>query len=76
VVNNVILKGIAFVSNARASFKEERGQDLLEYAVLAGAIAVVAFGSFAFFNWTTYFDAFASKVCNSVDVTKIGCPTP
>ena len=42
MINNIILKGIAFVSNTMASLREEHGQDLIEYAVLAGAIGIAA----------------------------------
>ncbi len=46
MVNDIILSGMAWASSLTRAFitrvKEERGQDLMEYAVLAGAIAVVA----------------------------------
>jgi|CXWL01.1.fsa_nt_gi hypothetical protein len=46
MVSNIMLSVMALVTNtvgyAIAKFKEERGQDLLEYAVLAGGIAIAA----------------------------------
>ena len=48
MVNNIVLSAVAWASSLRSSIaerlKDVTGQDLLEYAVLAGAIAIVAGG--------------------------------
>lgn len=46
MINTVMLSVMAFVQNSIVftvrKLREERGQDILEYAVLVGAIALVA----------------------------------
>ena len=48
MVSNIVLSVAAWASSLRSSIaerlKEESGQDIMEYAVLAGAIAIVAAG--------------------------------
>lgn len=41
MVSNIILSVYAWAAARIEMFKEERGQDILEYAVLAGGIALV-----------------------------------
>ncbi len=41
-MTNIVLSVTARIQNFMAVLKEERGQDLMEYAILGGAIAVVA----------------------------------
>ena len=41
MVSNVILSAYTWVVARMEASKEERGQDILEYAVLAGGIALV-----------------------------------
>ena len=65
MVSNIMLSVMALVTNtvgyAIAKIKEERGQDLLEYAVLAGAIGIV--GAVAILTIDpTIFQTFADKV--------------
>ena len=69
MVNNIILKGIAFVANTIASFKEERGQDLIEYAVLAGGIGIALFAILTLLN----LDAFRSAIDNCISMSGT-CP--
>jgi hypothetical protein len=56
------------------SFKEERGQDILEYAVLAGGIALVlgfvlfaAGGNFLFEGFTTFAEEVEACITFSTD---------
>ena len=72
MINNIILNGIALVSNAIASLREEHGQDLIEYAVLAGAIGVVAAVAL-FAIGSGPFDNMAAKIGNCVSFTNPGC---
>jgi len=76
LVNNIILNGMAWAASLRSSIvqtlKSEGGQDLLEYAVLAGAIAIVAAAALFATDWLD-FDNFKSQIqdClnfNSTDV--------
>ena len=76
MVNNIVLSGIAWVSSIKNAIaerlSEESGQDLLEYAVLVGAIAVVA--GAAFFAAGFDFGTFTNKVqaCISFNATDCG----
>jgi Flp pilus assembly pilin Flp len=69
MVSNIMLSVMALVSNtvgyAIAKIKEERGQDLLEYAVLAGAIAIVAGG--ALFAAGIDFTNFTDKIVDCIN---------
>ena len=47
LINNAMLRAVMAVGELRARMAEERGQDLLEYALLGGLIAV-ALGAGAF----------------------------
>ena len=74
MINTIMLSIHAWVNNtigyAINKVKEERGQDILEYAVLAGAIALVA--GFVLWGATDgWFETFASKIekCVTFDDT-------
>ncbi|MBI5288795.1 MAG: hypothetical protein HY873_07470 [Chloroflexi bacterium] len=61
MINTVMLTAMTWVTSTVGSFiariKEERGQDILEYAVLAGAIAIGAGVLLTFFGpdfWDTF----------------------
>lgn len=63
MVSNVILSAYTWVVARMEAFKEERGQDILEYAVLAGGIALVlAFVLVANDGLLTYFEDFTAYV--------------
>jgi len=40
ILNTALLRGMAAIAGLKARLREERGQDLLEYALLGGLIAV------------------------------------
>ncbi|MHB8377800.1 MAG: hypothetical protein ACYDEB_12725 [Dehalococcoidia bacterium] len=67
MVNNIMLSAMAWASSLKNAvamrINEERGQDLLEYAVLAGAIGIAAAAAFIVVGggWLN-FAAFKSKV--------------
>lgn len=71
MVNDIMLSAMAWATSLRTiavqRLKEERGQDLLEYAVLAGAITVAAaavlFAGGA--GWLN-FGTFTSKIQNCI----------
>jgi hypothetical protein len=65
VFNNIILSVMAWTTNTVGYFvaklKEERGQDILEYAILAGGIAILL-GAAVFLIDPGVFTNFASEV--------------
>jgi len=63
LVSNIILSAYTWVVARMEAFKEERGQDILEYAVLAGGIALVlAFVLVANEGLLGYFEDFTTYV--------------
>ena len=79
-MSNIMLSAMAWVTNtvgyAFAKIKEERGQDLLEYAVLVGAIALVAGGALFFIlDDSGAFEDFAEMIGNCVSFQET-CETP
>jgi len=74
LVSNIILSVYAWAAARIEMFKEERGQDILEYAVLAGGIALVlgfvlfaAGGNFLFDGMQTFADEIQACVTFSTD---------
>ncbi len=76
MVSNIILSAAAWASTLRSSFverlKEESGQDLIEYAALAGAIALVAAVAFVALPMQPIISAFVLKVSNCLQLNA-GC---
>ena len=74
MVNNIVLSVMSWGSSLKDAIstrlREESGQDLLEYAVLVGAIAAVAAGVLYAIG-PTAFQPFADKVtaCLTFDST-------
>jgi Flp pilus assembly pilin Flp len=64
-VNNIILSAMAWASSLKATLaqriSEERGQDLVEYGVLIGLIAVVAAAALLAFGGLD-FETFRNKI--------------
>ena len=71
MVSNIVLSVMAWGSTLRTAFmtrlREENGQDVLEYAVLVGAIAIVA--GAALYASPLSFGTFVNKIqaCVSFD---------
>ena len=85
MVNNIVLSGMAWVSSIKDAIaeriSEESGQDLIEYAVLAGAIGIVAavalFGAAAV-GGVSVGDAIANfrdTLATCIDISSGSCPT-
>ena len=78
MVNDIILSGMAWASSLRNAIanhmKDEGGQDLIEYAVLAGAISLV--GAAAILFWgddiTTAMETFGGQVANCLSLEETG----
>ena len=78
MVNSIILSGVAWASSLKdaivSQLKEERGQDLIEYAVLAGAIGMAA--AIAFIAGPNFQDIaarFADKVGGCITLDGATC---
>ena len=72
MVNNIVLSVMARVSNFIASAKDERGQDLVEYAVLVGFIGVAAAVAFIAFM-PDALDTFLTKVGGCLAFDSANC---
>ncbi|MDP9237338.1 MAG: hypothetical protein M3P30_08075 [Chloroflexota bacterium] len=72
MVNNIVLSGMAWVSSMKSSMasriSEERGQDLIEYAVLAGAIGIAAFVAIGAVGFPAVFTSFGNHIKNCIDL--------
>lgn len=62
MVSNVILSAYAWAQALIVSFKEERGQDIMEYAVIAGVIALTAAVVLFALDWNGVFNDFFTVV--------------
>ncbi len=73
-MSNIILSGMVRVQNFIAALKKERGQDLIEYAVLAGAIGIALFAVLiATPGLGTAFGEFKTAIANCVSFNTT-CP--
>jgi Flp pilus assembly pilin Flp len=72
VVNNIILTAMAWGLSLKDSLisriENERGQDLVEYAVLVGAIGIVAFGVLILLG-PGAFTTMKNKIANCVSMS-------
>jgi Flp pilus assembly pilin Flp len=59
-----------------AALAPEDGQDIIEYAVIVGAIALVASVAIWAFDLPTVMSAAAGKICDAVDLGGTGCAAP
>ena len=66
-INTALVRMITAVSGLRARMSEERGQDLLEYALLGGliAVALLVFGAL----FTPFLSTMASGIGACIDFT-------
>ena len=73
-INTALVRMITAVSGLRARMSEERGQDLLEYALLGGLIAVAIIGAGVFFQPALASMATGIGRCIDFDATTICGP--
>ena len=66
-INTALVRVMAAVSGLRARLSEERGQDLLEYALLGGLIAAAITGAIVVTTMTGALDSMASGIGNCID---------
>lgn len=67
MINNICIAVFAFFTTRLAAFKEERGQDLVEYAVLVGAIGIVVALALFAFPFGDVMDTFASRMADCIE---------
>ena len=66
-INTALLRMMTAVSGLRARFSEERGQDLLEYALLGGLIAAALVAAGVLIAYTGGVTAMADGIANCID---------
>jgi len=67
IINTALLRAHTVVAGLRARLAEERGQDLLEYALLGGMIAVGILAAAVIF--TPALESMATGIKNCIDFT-------
>ena len=74
IINTALLRMMSAVSGLRARIAEERGQDLLEYALLGGLIAAAIIAVAALGVMTGAIDDMASAIGACIDFDSLtGC---
>lgn len=71
-MNDAILRAVTAVSELRGRLAEERGQDLLEYALLSGMIAA-ALAGVAFIAMNTAIIDMVGDIAACIDFDTTGC---
>ena len=75
--NNIILSVMAWKSSTIGLFvtrvREERGQDLMEYAVLAGGIAILLIAALLAIDASGAYDLFAGRIESCITFDLEGC---
>ena len=67
LINTALLRAMAVVNGLRARWSEERGQDLLEYALLGGLIAAAIIAVAALGVMTGAITAMADGISDCID---------
>jgi len=72
IINEALLRAMTALSGLKARLASERGQDLLEYAILGGFIAVAAATAFTLILLTgpNVFQTMATTIKNCVDFSQ------
>ncbi len=70
-INSALLRMMTAVSGLRARFSEERGQDLLEYALLGGLIAAAITAAAVVLAMTGALTNMANGIADCVDFDSI-----
>lgn len=73
LMNETLLRALTAVSGLRARLNEERGQDLLEYALLGGLIAAALTATAVVLTMTGAIDDMATAIGNCIDLSGT-CP--
>jgi len=73
MINTALMRTVMAAGQLRQRFSEERGQDLLEYAVLGGVLGVFIVGLGAALTLTGAMDTMAGAIAECVDFDNV-CP--
>lgn len=74
-IDNAVMRAVAALANFGAQLRNERGQDLLEYALLGGLIAAVLGGAAVTLVMTGAVEGMANGIANCIDFdTTTACP--
>ena len=74
-INTALMRAMAAVANLRARLADERGQDLLEYALLGGLIAAAITAAAVAGIMTGAIDAMATGIGDCIDFdSSTPCP--
>ena len=77
LMNTALLRMMTAVSGLRARFSEERGQDLLEYALLGGLIAAAITAAAVIAFMTGALEGMAEGIGDCIDFDNTtGCGAP
>ena len=73
LINTALMRTVMATARLRQRLTEERGQDLLEYALLGGIMGVFIVGLGAALTLTGAMSTMATAIANCVDFTG-NCP--
>ena len=66
MINTALLRAMGAVAGLKARLSEERGQDLLEYVMLGGLIALVVAAALALALTTDVLDGFTGTIADCI----------
>ena len=67
IINTALLRGMAAIAGLKARLREERGQDLIEYALLGGLIAAAIVAVAALGVMTGAIEGMADGIADCID---------
>lgn len=67
MMNELLVRGMTLAAGLKARLAEERGQDLMEYAVLTGFIAIAAAVALTAAGLTGVLNGMALSIKNCID---------
>jgi hypothetical protein len=77
VINTIMLSAMAFVQNTIgytiSKLREERGQDIMEYVVLIGAVAIVAAGALLVLDQDGIWEEFTGRISDCLTFDMDAC---
>ena len=72
-INTALLRAMTAVASLKARLREERGQDLIEYALLGGLIALAITAAAVVAALTGGLEAMADGIASCIDFVDGGC---
>ncbi len=71
MINTALIRTIMAGSRLRQRFSEERGQDLLEYAMLGGFVAAALAAAFIVADLGGAVESMACGIANAIDFSNV-----